>query len=634
MPDRPAATPFSAILEARARAPGVPEGRARRRRRGRLSACRLHGRAAGAPGGDRVHRHPAVPGRRAEDRARVRGDRAVPLGRPGRHPGRMPAFRLDASNSAAEQALQAGMHHDGMHFFPLPYGSGSSHARPPRDEPRVPRRRPAASRTARRRGARRRCARRSTRSACRSSRSRSQDGRWQVVRPSRYARRITAHTPCAISGPAAGTPAMRTAADPAGATVLGTYNNCAHGYTPWGTYLTCEENWQLLLREPRRRSRRTSGATASRQGPRLPLGRVRRALRRRASTRTSRTASAGWWRSIRTIPQSTPVKRTALGRIKHEGARPLGRAGRPARVLHGRRRGLRVHLQVRDRARRGIRRTARRTATCSTTARSTSRGSTPTAPATGSPLVHGQNGAHRGRTASRARPTCWSEDAPGRRPRGRDEDGPPGVDRGRTRSRARCTARSPTTARAAATAARAATRPNPRANNVFGHIIRWREDGDDPAATRFRWDIFALGGEPQNADAGEARHVQGRRLRLSRTGSGSTARRALDPDRHLADHARQGRLRAARQQPDARAPTPRPASSGASSPARAAARSPASRRRPTTARCSSTSSIPARSRASSTIRTTPTRELELAGLRPDGRPRSATVVIRRKDGGG
>ena len=38
----------------------------------------------------------------------------------------MPEFRLDASNSAADQALQAGMHHDGMHFFPLPAASGGS----------------------------------------------------------------------------------------------------------------------------------------------------------------------------------------------------------------------------------------------------------------------------------------------------------------------------------------------------------------------------------------------------------------------------------------------------------------------------------------------------------------------------
>ena len=35
----------------------------------------------------------------------------------------MPAFKTDAGNTAEEQALQAGMHHDGMHFFPLPFGS-------------------------------------------------------------------------------------------------------------------------------------------------------------------------------------------------------------------------------------------------------------------------------------------------------------------------------------------------------------------------------------------------------------------------------------------------------------------------------------------------------------------------------
>ena len=36
----------------------------------------------------------------------------------------MPAFRMDGSNSAADQALQAGMHHDGMHYFPI---DGSRH---------------------------------------------------------------------------------------------------------------------------------------------------------------------------------------------------------------------------------------------------------------------------------------------------------------------------------------------------------------------------------------------------------------------------------------------------------------------------------------------------------------------------
>ena len=48
-----------------------------------------------------------------------------------------PAFRSDASNSAEDQMLQAGMHHDGMHFFPLPYGSNSSTSRAARRQSRV-----------------------------------------------------------------------------------------------------------------------------------------------------------------------------------------------------------------------------------------------------------------------------------------------------------------------------------------------------------------------------------------------------------------------------------------------------------------------------------------------------------------
>ena len=69
------------------------------------------------------------------------------------------------------------------------------------------------------------------------------NGRWQVVAASRFARRIDADTAMEITGPAAGHERMKTKADPSGRSVRGMINNCAGGLTPWGTWLSCEENF-------------------------------------------------------------------------------------------------------------------------------------------------------------------------------------------------------------------------------------------------------------------------------------------------------------------------------------------------------------------------------------------------------
>ncbi|HWK51731.1 MAG TPA: alkaline phosphatase PhoX, partial [Steroidobacter sp.] len=71
-----------------------------------------------------------------------------------------------------------------------------------------------------------------------------EQGRWRFIKDSRYNRRITADTPINIGGPARGAALMRTKDDPAGERAFGTFANCAGGETPWGTYLTAEENIQ------------------------------------------------------------------------------------------------------------------------------------------------------------------------------------------------------------------------------------------------------------------------------------------------------------------------------------------------------------------------------------------------------
>jgi uncharacterized protein len=66
---------------------------------------------------------------------------------------------------------------------------------------------------------------------------------WEVVAGSRFNRRITAETEIEITGPAAGDDMMKVSYDQTGRRVRGMLNNCGGGTTPWGTVLTCEENF-------------------------------------------------------------------------------------------------------------------------------------------------------------------------------------------------------------------------------------------------------------------------------------------------------------------------------------------------------------------------------------------------------
>jgi uncharacterized protein len=253
------------------------------------------------------------------------------------------AYAADASQTAADQLKQFGMHNDGMHFFPFPGANGvPSNDRGllcvnheyTHEEVLFPDGQVGAGYTI--------AKTRKSQAAHGASvlEARKVNGKWTVVKNSPYGRRITANTPCTVSGPAAGHALMQTreftitdaGSTPTGLTTNGrvangTINNCAHGITPWGTFLTCEENWNgnfgatgaidtTAATEIGKLNRRY-GVSAAGFGYRWHTTDPRFDV----TTNPNEPHLFGWVVEFDPMnPAAKPVKRTALGRFKHESA--------------------------------------------------------------------------------------------------------------------------------------------------------------------------------------------------------------------------------------------------------------------------------------------------------------------------
>jgi secreted PhoX family phosphatase len=324
-------------------------------------------------------------------------------------------------------------------------------------------------------------------------------GVWQLQSQAQLNRRITANTPMRLSGPAAGSALLKTQADPNGTVAVGTFNNCANGRTPWGTYLTCEENFNGFFGSaqalPENPAYKRYGIAMKDAGVNwYPFDE-----RFDVSKHPNEVNRFGWVVEIDPMdPKSTPIKRTALGRIKHENAEVVVNADGHVVVYMGDdEKGEHIYKFVsakkfdakhpkanRDLLDEGTLYVAR-----FTTVDGQSHGE-----GEWLELVHGKNGltAEAGfkDQADVLVHTRLAATVVG----------------ATTMDRPEWIAAHPTQAQVYVTLTNNSDRgvkpnqalngPNPRAKNVYGQIVRWTPQGNDHTARAFTWDIFALAGNP------------------------------------------------------------------------------------------------------------------------------------------
>jgi secreted PhoX family phosphatase len=434
-----------------------------------------------------------------------------PWGTPTGVAGRMPAFAPDAGNSADDQAAQAGMHHDGMHFFALD-AAGERGLLVMNHEytdeqllhtdgvKAVPGATAATGWTAEK-------VRKSLHAMGVSviEIRRTAQG-WRQVSPSPFARRVHGNTPMRIAGPAAGTPLMRTAANPTGDAVFGTFANCAMGVTPWGTYLTCEENFHGYFGGPKEAA--NAQTPAQRRYGTVPGAQWVEYWRFEERFDLSRHPNEphrfGWVVEIDPFdPAATPVKRTALGRKRQESATcTVAKDGRLVVYMGDDSRFEYIYKFVsHDKVRPGTD-AAARAANRHLLDEGTLHVARYDAAGRGRwlPLRHGHDGLDAAHGFADQAEVLVHARLAGDVVGGTKMDRPEWIAVHPQSGEVYVTLTNNTQRGDAGKPGPDAA--NPRADNFFGGILRWREDGGDAAASGFAWDHFALAGDPAQPGSG------------------------------------------------------------------------------------------------------------------------------------
>ena len=436
--------------------------------------------------------------------------------------GGMPEYKPGAVNGA-DQASQVGSHHDGMHFFAID-GSSADGLLVMNHEYVEPRFIHAAKWKGQKidneafvpdangmRDADEVLAEINGHGCSVMRIKKAADGQWAVAADPMN-RRITGLTPMEFSGPVKGSAHLATKFSPGGTKTRGTLNNCAHGVTPWNTYVSAEENWAGYFLNtdkkddkpslPREHKRYGVSDKASRYGWEKAVGGADEYIRFDASTKGATAQddyrnepnNFGWLIEFNPYdPASVPVKRTGLGRFAHEGiVFAPATAGKPIVCYSGDDARFEyiykfVSAKPFDAA----------TASGALLDEGTLHVAKFNPDGSGEWLVlePGQNGLTPENgfadLADILVNTRLAADKAGATKMDRPEWG--AVDAATGEVYFTLTNNN----RRAQTEIDAA---NPRAENNYGQIVRWRYEGNDHAATSFKWDLFVLAGSKTSSE--------------------------------------------------------------------------------------------------------------------------------------
>ena len=326
------------------------------------------------------------------------------------------------------------------------------------------------------------------------------DGKWSIVKDSSYNRKITADTPMEITGPARGHDLVKTAADPTGTRTLGTWNNCGNGRTPWGTYLACEENFDDYFSSADADARVTPEFKRYGVDAKDKYGWAMTDERFDIARHPNEPNRAGYIVEIDPLdPKSTPKKRTALGRFKHENAAVvLAANGQVVVYLGDDERGEFLYKFVSDR-------------------RYVEGGNNADLLETGKLYVASFAAGGRGEWVeltpkatgmASAAEVCIHTRLAASAVKATTMDRPEWVAANPRKAEVYCALTNNKNRGKKPNAGGDATPvggPNPRAGNLYGQIVRWRPDGGDHLAAGFAWDLYVVAGNPtvhQDANAG------------------------------------------------------------------------------------------------------------------------------------